>query len=145
MAPPRGTAVEIETVSEDQAQKHIRETYAKPEAAQKCFHGYVSQREKALKEFDAEVNKDQMLAAAFSQDPVGTLRERRLLGPLDELNIEGLTNALLPWPFPFCHWVWRIDCTWVWEWRCVSFLGFRFCWPVLVLRCSWVLRLVCNW
>jgi hypothetical protein len=142
---PKGTPVEIATVSEDEAQKHIRETYAKPDAAEKFFHGYQSQRERALKEFDAQVNKDEALAAAFANDPVGTLRDRRLLGPLDVLHIEGLTNAFLPWPFPWCRWVWKLECSWVWEWRCITILGFRFCWPVLVLRCRWVLRLVCTW
>jgi hypothetical protein len=142
---PRGTAVEIETVSEDQAQKHIKETYAKPEAALAFFHGYIAQREKALKAFDAQVNKDQALAADFAKDPVGVLRERNLLGPLDVLHIDGLTHALLPWPFPFCHFEWRIQCSWVVEWRCITIFGFRFCWPVLVLRCRWVLKLVCNW
>ena len=67
MAPPRGAAVEIETVSEEQAQKHVRETYAKPDAALKFFRGYMAQREKALKEFDAEVNKDEALAARFAR------------------------------------------------------------------------------
>ena len=145
MAPPRGTAVEIETVSEEQAQKHVRETYAKPDAALKFFRGYMAQREKALKELDAEVNKDEALGAAFAKNPVAMLQDRKLLGPLDVLNIEGLANPFLPWPLPFCRFVWRFECTWVWEWRCVSFLGFRFCWPVLVLHCRWVIRLVCNW
>lgn len=141
----RGTPVEIETVSEDEARKHVAETYANPDAALEFFHGYVAHRERALKEFDAHVNKDEKLAAAFTKDPAGVLRERGLLGPLDVLNIEGLTNALLPWPFPFCRFVWTIECTWVVEWRCITILGFRFCWPVFVLRCRWVLRLVCNW
>ncbi len=145
MAPPRGTPVEIETVAEDQAHKHIRETYAKPDAALKFFSGYMAQKEKALKEFDAEVNKNEVLAAAFAQNPIATLQERKLLGPLDVLNIEGLANPFLPWPLPFCRFVWRFECTWVWEWRCVSFLGFRFCWPVLVLHCRWIIRLICNW
>ena len=145
MAPPRGTPVEIETVTEEQAQKHIRETYAKPDAALKFFSTYMAQREKALREFDTEVNKNEALAAEFAKNPVAMLQERKLLGPLDVLNIDGLANPFLPWPLPFCRFVWRFECTWVWEWRCLSFFGFRFCWPVLVLHCRWVLRLICNW
>jgi hypothetical protein len=142
---PKGTQIQIETSSEQEAHKHIRETYANPEAALKFFHGYQSQREKALKEFDAQLNKDEALATAFANNPVVTLRDRRLLGPLDVLNIEGLANPFLPWPLPWCRFVWKVECTWVWEWRCITIFGFRLCWPVLVLHCRWVVRLVCTW
>lgn len=143
---PRGTTIEIHTLSEQEAHKAIRETYTDADAALKWFGAYVTQREKALKAFDGQLNKDEQLAAAFSRDPLGTLRERNLLGPLDEINIEGLHNPWwqFPWPLPWCRWVCRIECHWEVVWVCVRILGFRICWPRFVLRCRWVCRLVCN-
>lgn len=142
---PRGTPLEIETLSEKDAQEAIRKTYADAEGALKFFGAYISQREKALKAFDAEVAKDEALAAAFSRNPVGTLQERGLLGPLDQVSIEGLHNPFwpFPWPLPWCRWVCRIECRWEVHWVCIRILGFRLCWPVFHLHCRWVCRLVC--
>src|SRR3990170_4656263 len=48
------------------------------DAALKFFDGYIAQKEKALKAFDAEVGKNQELAAMFAKNPIGTLHERGL-------------------------------------------------------------------
>lgn len=145
MARPRQTTVEIEEISEKQAQAEIRKTYANPEAALKFFSAYTSQRQQALKRFDEEVNKDEALAAEFARNPIGLLNERRLLGPLDQLHLEGLHNPFLPlpWPFPFCRLVCRIECRPEIHWVCISIFGFRICWPVFHIHCRWVCRIVC--
>ena len=145
MARPRETTVNVETLSEREAQSQIRETYSNPDAAMKFFSTYVSQRQRALKQFDAELGKDEALAAEFARNPVGLLNERRLLGPLDQLHLEGLLNPFLPlpWPLPFCRLVCRIECRPEVHWVCISIFGFRICWPVFHVHCRWVCRIVC--
>lgn len=143
---PKGTVLEIETITQEAAEKHIRETYNDPEAALAFFDGQAAQRERALKTFDAEVGRSDELAAAFAKDPLGTLHERGLLGPLDRVDLEGLLNPFqpLPWPFPHCHFHYRLECRWERHWVCIRILGFRLCWPVYHLHCRWVVRLVCH-
>lgn len=146
MPGPRPTIIEIDTITAEEAQKQIRETFADGEGALKYFNGYIAQKEKALKAFDAELKKDEALADAFTKDPVGTLQERRLLGPLDRLNLEELPNPFqaLPWPFPHCHLHYVLECRWEVHWVCTRILGFRFCWPVFHLHCKWVARIHCH-
>ena len=143
---PKGTVLEIEEIREDAAKEHVRETYADADGALKFFDGYIAQKEKALKAFDAEVGKNQALAATFAKNPVGTLQERGLLGPLDRINIEGLTNPFqaLPWPFPHCHFHYVLQCRWEIHWVCVRIFGFRWCWPVHHLHCKWVAQIHCH-
>lgn len=121
-----------------------RGTYTDGASALKFFDGYVAQREKALKVFDAELKKNEALADAFTKNPVGTLQERGLLGPLDRINLEALPNPFLPWPFPFCHFHYVLECRWEVHWVCIRIFGFRFCWPVYHLHCKWVVRIHCH-
>jgi hypothetical protein len=141
----KGTPVEIEVVSQEEAHKHLRETYVDSDGAIKFFSAYVAEKEKALKAFDAAVNRGGELATAFAQNPIGTLQERGLIGPLDLVDIEGLhlPHSPLPWPFPHCRWVCKLECKWEVHWVCIRIFGFRFCWPRLHLHCRWVCRLVC--
>jgi hypothetical protein len=143
---PKATVLEIEEIREDAAQKHIREAYADADGALKFFNGYIAQKEKALKAFHAEVGKDQELAATFAKNPVAMLHERGLLGPLDRINIEGLPNPFqpLPWPFPYCHLHYTLECRWERHWVCIRIFGFRWCWPVYHLHCKWVVRIHCH-
>ena len=142
---PKPTVLEIEEVSEDVARKHLGEAYADAGSALKFFDGMVAQREKALKQFHAELGKNQELATAFAQNPVGMLNDRGLIGPLDRINIEDLVNPfkLFPWPFPFCRIYWVLECRWERSWVCVKIFGFRWCWPVWHLYCKWVARIHC--
>jgi hypothetical protein len=143
---PKATVLEIEEIKEETAHKHIRETYSDDAAALKFFDGYIAQKEKGLKAFHAEVGRNQELAAAFAKNPVGMLHERGLLGPLDQINFEGLPNPFqpLPWPFPFCRFHYVLECSWERVWVCVRIFGFRFCWPVYHLHCKWVVQIQCG-
>jgi hypothetical protein len=145
MARARETAIEIQEISEREAKAQVRETYANPEGALKFFDTYVSRKQQALKALSGELEKDPDLMADFAQRPIGFLNERRLLGPLDQLHLEGLTNPFLPfpWPIPRCRLVCRIECRPEIHWVCVSFFGFRICWPVFHVHCRWVCRIVC--
>jgi hypothetical protein len=143
---PKATVLEITEISEEEAKKHVREAYADAGGALKFFTGYIAQKEKALKAFHAEVGKNQELAATLAKNPVGTLQERGLLGPLDRINIEGLVNPFqpLPWPFPFCHFHYVLECRWERHWVCIRIFGFRWCWPVYHLHCKWVVKIHCH-
>jgi hypothetical protein len=145
MARPRQTEIKIEELDERQAHEQLRKTYRDPEAAIKYFSTYISQRQQALKQFDAEVAKDEALAARLARDPVGTLNERRLLGPLDRLDLVDLRNPFqpLPWPIPHCRVICRFECRPEVHWVCISIFGFRICWPVFHIHCRWVCRIVC--
>lgn len=137
---------EIERISEDEARKHLAETYADPEKAGQFFDQMVAARQKAIEQFGAELDGDEKLSAAFARDPVGMLNERRLLGPLDQINIEGLLNPFVhwPWPWPIC----RVVCFPRFEthvhWVCVGIWPFRICWPVVHVHVRWVCRIVCD-
>ena len=145
MARPRQSEVEIKTISERDAQAQIRETYTDPDSALKFFGRYVAQRQEGLKALSSELEKDEQLAAEFARNPVGFLHERRLLGPLDQLHLEGLHNPFLPlpWPLPQCRLVCRIECRPEVHWVCIRIFGFRICWPVFHVHCRWVCRIVC--
>ena len=136
---------EIEIVSEEEARKHLQETYADPEGAGKFFDQMIEHRQKALDRFGEELSGDEKLSAQFARDPIGMLNERRLLGPLDDITLEGLRNPFVnwPWPWPICW----LDCRPVFEyrieWVCIGIWPFRVCWPVLRIHVRWVCRIVC--
>lgn len=145
MAQQKGTS-KIELVSDAQARKHLKETYADPVAAGKFFDKLIDTRRKALDLFTKELNKDEGLANRFARDPVGLLNERKLIGALDQITLEGLRNPFIdfPWPWPIC----RIRCTVEYsvevDWVCIGFWPLRVCWPVFHIRWRWVCRIVCD-
>jgi hypothetical protein len=137
---------EIEQISDEEARAHLKETYADPESAGRFFDQMVETRQKAIDQFGEELNGDERLSAAFARDPLGMLNERKLLGPLDQITVEGLLNPFVhwPWPWPICRVVcWpRIE-THI-HWVCVGIWPFRICWPVVHVHISWVCRIVCD-
>ena len=145
MARGKGTT-EIEHVSEDEGRAHLKETYADPERAGKFFDQLVDTRRKALDQFTEELNGDEDLAERFARSPIELLNKRKLIGPLDEISIEGLTNPFVdfPWPWPFC----RIRCSYELvvetHWVCAGWWPFRICWPVFHLHWRLVCRVVCD-
>lgn len=134
--------MDIEQISEEEARSHLGETYADPEAAGRFFDELIDSRRKAIDQFAEELNGDERLFERFSRDPMGLLNERRLLGPLDEITLEGWRNpyAYWPWPWPFCRLVCRTELSLEVRWVCIGFGPFRWCWPTFV----WVARLVCR-
>jgi hypothetical protein len=137
---------EIEQISDEDARAHLKETYADPDAVGRFFDQMVETRQRAIDQFGEELGGDERLAAAFARDPLGMLNERRLLGPLDEIQIEGLLNPFVhwPWPWPICRIVcWPRFETYV-QWVCVGIWPFRICWPVLRVRITWACRIICD-
>lgn len=145
MAQEKGR-MEIEQVSDDDARSHLKETYADPEAAGRFFDQLIETRRKALDQFAEELNGDERLAEAFQRNPLGILNERRLLGPLDQITLEGLRNPFLhwPWPWPICRLVCRVEFVTEVHWICIGFWPLRICWPVLHVHLRWVCRIVCD-
>ena len=98
------------------------------------------------REVREEVGGDERLAASFARDPVGPLNERKLLGPLDQISLDGLLNPFVhwPWPWPKC----RIVCFPRFEvhvhWVCIGFWPFRVCFPRLHIHVRWICRIVCD-
>lgn len=137
---------ELEQVSEDQARAHLKETYADPEAAGRFFDQMIEGRTKALDALAEELNGDERLSETFARNPLGYLNERKLLGPLDQITLDGLRNPFLdwPWPWPVCRIVCRIEVVTETHWICIGFWPFRFCWPVLHIHFRWVCRIVCD-
>lgn len=144
MAEPKGT--EIEQISEDDGRAYLKETYTDPEAVGRFFDELVATRREALEKFGEEVGGDERLAASFARDPVGLLNERKLLGPLDQISLDGLLNPFVhwPWPWPKC----RIVCFPRFEihvhWVCIGFWPFRVCFPRLHIHVRWVCRIICD-
>ncbi len=137
---------EIELISDEEARAHLQETYTDPEAAGRFFDQLIETRRKALDRFIEEVGGDEQMAHAFARDPLGVLNERRLLGPLDEITVEGLRNPFLdwPWPWPICRLVcWPQFETHI-HWVCVGIWPLRVCWPVVHIHIRWVCRIVCD-
>ena len=66
---PKGTVLEIEEMREDAAKERIRETYADADGALKFFDGYIAQKEKALKVFDAEVGEEPGARGHVREEP----------------------------------------------------------------------------
>lgn len=144
--PPAGTRIKIEEITEAQFRKQLGETYKDPEAAGRYFDRYVSERQKALEAFSAELGKNEALAASFTRNPIEMLNQRRLLGPLDRITLDELPNPfhLFPWPFPVC----RLQCQIVFRtevvWVCIGILRWRICWPVFRIVARWECRIVCS-
>ena len=144
MAEKRGS--EFESVSEDQFRDHLKETYTDPEGAGRFFDQQVDARKKALEQFASEVNDDEHLMKQLARDPLGTLNRRKLLGPLDQISIDGLRNPFFdwPWPWPICRIVCRLELVTEVTWVCVGIWPIRICWPVFHIRLRWVCRIVCD-
>src|SRR5688500_2516114 len=136
--------MEREQVSEDQARAHLKETDADPEGAGRFFDQMIEGRTKALEALAEELNGDQRLSETFARNPLGFLNERKLLGPLDQITLEGLRNPFIdwPWPWPRCYVRCTIEVVTHVHWVCVSFWGIRICWPVLHIHYRWVCRIV---
>lgn len=144
MAQEKGTT-EIERVSEDEARAQLKEIYADPEAAGRFFDELVDTRRKALDQFTEELNGDEDLAERFARNPIELLNKRKLIGPLDEISLEGLRNPFLdfPWPWPYCRIRCRFELVPETHWVCAGWWPFRFCWPVFHLHWRFVCRVVC--
>jgi hypothetical protein len=145
MARPRGRT-EIKEISEDEARAQLRETYADPEAAGRFFDQMIDHRQKALVQFEKEVNGDERMTEAFARNPLGMLHERGLLGPLDQITVEGLRNPFFdwPWPWPICRVVCQLRLVTEVHWICIGIWPIRICWPVVHLHLRWVCRIVCD-
>lgn len=144
MADDKGT-MEIAEISDEEARGHLKETYTDAEAAGRFFDQLIDERRTAIDRFAEEIKGDEDLAGRFARNPVEFLHERKLLGPLDQITLEGLRNPFLdfPWPWPIC----RIVCfpTFVvhTHWVCIGFWPLRICWPVVHIHVRWVCRIVC--
>jgi hypothetical protein len=145
MARPRGQT-EIKEISEAEAKRQLKETYADAAAAGKFFDQLVANREKALDAFVKEVNADERLAEALTRNPIGALHERKLLGPLDRITVDGLRNPFFdwPWPWPICRIVCRLELVREVHWICIGIWPLRLCWPVFHIHLRWVCRTVCD-
>jgi hypothetical protein len=145
MAEQKGR-MEIEEVSDDQARGHLKETYADPEAATKFFDQLIETRKRALEGLAEELNGDERLAERFSRSPLDFLHERKLLGPLDQITLEGLRNPFIdfPWPWPICRLRCNFECFTETHWVCIGWWPLRICWPVFHIHCRWVCRIVCD-
>jgi hypothetical protein len=141
----RGTS-EIEEISDEQARRQLKEIYADGEAAERFFDEMIKARSTALDRFAEEVNGDERLTERFMREPLGLLNERKLLGPLDRITIEGLRNPFFdfPWPWPYCRIVCRLEPVFETHWVCVGFWPLRFCWPVFHVHLRWKCRIVCD-
>ena len=144
MAEDKGN--ELEQVSDDEARSHLEETYADPEAAGRFFDELIEHRRKSFDGLAKELNGDERLAGEFARNPLGFLNERKLLGPLDQITLEGLRNPFAdwPWPWPYCRLVCRVEARVETHWVCVGIWPLRFCWPVLHVHFVWVCRIVCG-
>jgi hypothetical protein len=142
----KDNSMEIEQISEDEARAHLKETYANPDAAERFFEEMIETRRGAIANLTEDLNDDEALAHRFSRDPLGFLSERKLLGPLDQITLEGLRNPFLdwPWPWPICRIVCRLESFVEVSWVCIGFWPLRICWPVLHIRWRWVCRIVCQ-
>jgi hypothetical protein len=138
--------MEIEQISDDQARAQLKETYADPDAAGRFFDELIATREKALDGFTQELNGDERLAERFARNPVEFLHERKLLGPLDQITLEGLRNPFIdfPWPWPICRIRCSLECRTETHWICIGFWPLRICWPVFHIHCRWHCHIVCD-
>jgi hypothetical protein len=145
MAEQKGQ-MEIEEISDDQARAQLKETYVDPEAAGRFFAEMIAVRENALDGFTKELNDDERLAERFARNPVELLHERKLLGPLDQITLEGLRNPFIdfPWPWPPCRIRCHLQCRAETHWVCIGFWPLRICWPVFHIHCSWHCHIVCD-
>lgn len=137
---------ELEQVSDEEARAHLKETYADPEAAGRFFDELIETRRKALDAITEELNGDERMAETFGRNPLGFLNERKVLGPLDQITLEGLRNPFIdwPWPWPRCRIRCRLEAFTEVHWICVGFWPLRICWPVFHIHFRWVCRIVCD-
>ncbi len=144
MAEKKGS-MEIEHISEEDARAHLKETYADPEAAGRFFDQLIETRQKGLEQLTEELNGDERLVETFARNPLGFLNKRKLLGPLDQITLEGLRNPFVdwPWPWPICRVVCRLEPRWEVQWVCIGIWPIRWCWPVFHIHFVWVCRIVC--
>jgi hypothetical protein len=138
--------MEIERISEDDARAQLKEIYADPEAAGRFFDEMIETRRGAIERLTEELNGDESLAQGFARNPLGFLNERKLIGALDQITLEGLRNPFFdwPWPWPICRIVCQLESFVEVEWVCIGFWPLRLCWPVLHIRLRWVCRIVCD-
>lgn len=136
----------IEQVTAEEAKAHLKETYADAGAAGRFFDQLIAVRQKSIAKLADEVNGDEKLADAFARNPLGFLNDRKLLGPLDELSLEGLRNPFVdfPWPWPICRIRCRLEPFVEVRWICIRIWPLRYCWPVFHIRFRWVCRIVCD-
>lgn len=141
-----GQSYEIEAASAEEARASLKETYADPEAAGRFFDQMIEGRQAALERFAAELNKDEALKAQFARAPVELLHQRKLIGPLDQISIEGLRSPYndFPWPWPFCRLWCEVECVTEIFWVCLGFWPIRFCYPVLRHEWRFVCRIICE-
>lgn len=145
MAEKRGTS-EIEELSDEQAREQLKKTYADADAAGRFFDEMIESRRSAFDRFAEEVNGEEQLADRFMRDPIGLLNERKLLGPLDRITIDGLRNPFVdfPWPWPHCHVSCRFEPVLETHWVCIGIWPLRFCWPIFHFHLRWKCRIVCH-
>lgn len=138
----KGDELQVEVVREEQAQEHLRELYADADQAREFFDDYIGRRQQAVNRFAEEVNGDEGLMKEFQERPLALLRERRLLGPFDNVRFD-YTNFSpdLWWPHcvPICRLVPRV----IVEWICIGFPPIRWCFPRLRIVWVWECRIVC--
>jgi hypothetical protein len=138
--------MEIEQLSDADARAHLKETYADPESAERFFDQLIETRQKSLDSLAEELNGDERLSETFARNPLGFLNDRKLLGPLDQITLEGLRNPFIdwPWPWPICRIRCRLEAFTEVQWVCIGFWPLRLCWPVFHIRFRWVCRIVCD-
>jgi hypothetical protein len=136
--------VNIELLRPEDVDGALEEIYRDPARAREFFERSIGERELALARFAEEANADPALVDAVRERPMEVLTERGLLGPLDRIQIDTLSPTLgLWWPYPICRWDCRFVPRTIIEWICVSFLGWRFCYPRLRIVLRWECRLIC--
>jgi hypothetical protein len=138
--------MEIVEISDDEARGHLKETYADPEAAGRFFDELIQARGSALDRLAEELKGDEDLAEHFARNPVEFLHKRKLIGPLDQITLDGLRNPWVDWPFPWpiCRIRCNIEIDYHTHWVCIGFWPLRLCWPVVHIHFRWVCRIVCD-
>ena len=149
--------VQIEVLSPEDVDAALEETYRDPPRAREFFERTISERESALARLAEEANADPALGEAVRERPMEVLAERGLVEPLDSIQIDTVATGFglggvfkkvgsfapfLPRP-PICFPKCRFVLTPVIEWICVSFLGWRVCYPRLRLVLRWECTFVC--
>jgi len=146
--------VKIEVLRPEDVDAALEEIYRDPPRAREFLERNISERESALARFAEEANADPAIGDAVRERPIEVLTERGLLEPLDSIQIDSLATGLIGAPFkklfgPFlpAYPICRLDCRFVprpiIEWICVTFLGWRFCYPRLRIELRWECRIVC--
>ncbi len=132
-------------VSREEYASHLESVYRDPEAVAKILEEGVGRREEDFRAFEEELKSDRGLDERMASNPVGTLRERGLLGPYDQLRLDldfagGIGPIRWPWPCRIeCHFVFSFERRWI----CIRTHGLIFCYPVLQIVVRRVCRLIC--